>query len=102
MLTEPRPITVEGADAVGNPMYLAECWFVGHTRHPNFGWSAVDCPDRSWCPPDLTRPQPDVADPGRVRVCGASLHGYARCTRGPKHTARHAAGDGTHIVAVWP
>ena len=24
------------------------------------------------------------------------------CTRIPGHTGRHAAGDGEHILAVWP
>ena len=62
---------------------------------------------RDWCrwdedgpivlPPDLT---PWLL-PG-ARHCNARHHSHGlNCTRLPWHTGRHAAGDGTHIVAVW-
>ena len=43
-------------------------------------------------PPDLT------SGP----VCCRAQWGRWVCTRRPGHTGRHAAGTGTHIVAVWP
>lgn len=57
-------------------------------------WDILDCP---WLDvPDLTR--------GLTRwpyTCpGRSPNGRV-CTRRAPHTGRHAAGDGTHVTAVW-
>lgn len=46
-------------------------------------------------PPDLT------ADGDCPAVYGGPEWPYF-CTRRNGHTRRHAAGDGTRIVAVWP
>jgi hypothetical protein len=52
---------------------------------------------RSDLPLDLT-PNPS---PGCPAVYGGPEWPYV-CTRPLGHSGRHAAGDGTRIVAVWP
>jgi hypothetical protein len=52
-------------------------------------------------PPDLTLTgQGWRAGQSRI-LCLVMWHGR-QCTRRAGHTGRHAAGNGTHIVAVWP
>jgi hypothetical protein len=53
------------------------------------------CVDYGDLPPDLN-PGGDC-----LAVYGGSVWPYL-CTRPDGHRGRHAAGDGTRIVAVWP
>lgn len=46
-------------------------------------------------PPDLTANHGPFCGVGHPK-------GVYTCTRRPSHIRRHAAGNGTHIVAVWP
>jgi hypothetical protein len=60
-----------------------------------YTWTVHDSGvQRENLPPDLTLIN-SVVCPGRHPV------GYW-CTRPEGHTGRHAAGNGTHILAVWP
>lgn len=63
-------------------------------------WTWLDATEDA-LPPDLTRTtgRPCWA---AARVATAGEGGVLICTRGRGHTGRHAAGDGTQIVAVWP
>lgn len=49
-----------------------------------------------------TSPIPDLTPSAHTMApcCGAGWRGLV-CTRLPGHTGRHAAGDGSCIVAVW-
>lgn len=71
---------------------------LGPARRTPREWTRVEMGwDRGECPPDLTF---SLARPLDSVCQGTNPRGYV-CTRSADHTGRHAAGDGTYILAVW-
>lgn len=100
-----RRMSEEMSDQMPGTVHLIKrttSWTTEEVRSESGEWDRFDAGDDVELPPDLTPASSITGGCPQQWVRMDRPNVVWACTRPGGHTGRHAAGTGTHIVAVWP